>query len=105
MHAGNPPLVIGRGGLSGLFPEGCEYAVDDSKALTVADWVFMCNLQMTKDGLGLCLSSINLDNATNIATVEPEGQKTFNVNGKDVKGWFSVDYTTDWLLQNVSCKS
>lgn len=47
---------------------------------------------MTKDGAGICLPSINVDNCTTIATVFPQGKKTYNVNGVSMSGWFSVDY-------------
>lgn len=44
-----------------------------------------------------------MDNCTNIATVFPQGKKTYNVNGVSTSGWFSVDYAIN-DLQNVTCK-
>lgn len=34
----------------------------------------------------------------------PKDQKTYNVNGKDIRGWFALDFTADQLLNNVSRK-
>lgn len=105
MVAGERPLVIARGGFSGLFPESSSFANQMAQALSLPDMVAFCNLQLTKDGIGICLSDIRLDSSTNIALVYPKGQKTYDVNGKKVNGWFSVDYTIDQLFNNVSCKS
>ncbi|KAB1225990.1 putative glycerophosphoryl diester phosphodiesterase 3 [Morella rubra] len=102
---GERPLVIARGGFSGLFPESSSFANQMAQALSLPDMVAFCNLQLTKDGIGICLSDIRLDSSTNIALVYPNGQKTYDVNGKKVNGWFSVDYTIDQLFNNVSCKS
>ncbi|KAK4257526.1 hypothetical protein QN277_007103 [Acacia crassicarpa] len=98
---GRRPLVVARGGLSGVFPEGTEYAINIAMDSSLPDLVILCNLQMTKDGVGLCLTDIRLDNETNIALFDPKGQKTHNVNGKNVTAWFSVDYTAQQLEQNV----
>lgn len=97
--------MIARGGFSGLFPESSSFANQMAKTLSLPDMVLFCNLQLTKDGIGICLSDIKLDNSTNIAMVYPKGQKTYNVNGNQVHGWFSVDYTIDQLFNNVSCQS
>ncbi|KAF5445738.1 hypothetical protein F2P56_034768 [Juglans regia] len=99
---GERPLVIARGGFSGLFPESSSFANQMAQTLSLPDTVLFCNLQLTKDGIGICLSDIRLDNSTNIAMVYPKGQKTYDVNGKQVHGWFAVDYTIDQLLNNVS---
>ncbi|XP_035822944.1 glycerophosphodiester phosphodiesterase GDPDL3-like isoform X1 [Zea mays] len=45
-----------------------------------------------------------MDNCTIIASVFPQGKKTYKVNGVSTAGWFSVDYTSTVLLQNVSLK-
>ncbi|KAJ1382400.1 PLC-like phosphodiesterase, TIM beta/alpha-barrel domain superfamily [Sesbania bispinosa] len=62
---------------------------------------FLCNLQMTKDGGAFCVTGNTLDNATTIAMFDPK-EKTYNVNGRDVQGHFSVDYTGAQMDQNVS---
>ncbi|TQD82884.1 hypothetical protein C1H46_031548 [Malus baccata] len=99
---GQQPLVIARGGLSGLFPEGSIPASDMAKTLSLPGSAFFCNLQLSKDNVGICLSNILLDNTTTISMFFPKGQNTYNVNGKDIRGWFALDFTADELLANVS---
>ncbi|KAF2317063.1 hypothetical protein GH714_011439 [Hevea brasiliensis] len=66
--------------------------------------VMLCNLQLTKDGLGLCQENITLEASTNIDMIYPDQAKTYKINGKDVKGWFSVDFTMAQLSANVTVK-
>lgn len=66
--------------------------------------IFLCNIQFTKDAGGFCVTGINLDNTTSIAMFDPK-EKTYNINGKDVKGHFMVDYTGAQIYDNVSSKS
>ncbi|KAF2305156.1 hypothetical protein GH714_002647 [Hevea brasiliensis] len=94
---GQPPSVIARGGFSGLAPESSLMALQFAKDFGAPGLVFLCNLQLTKDGVGLCQENVNLETTTNIDIVNPNEAKTYNVNGKDVKGWFSVDFTIDDL--------
>jgi glycerophosphoryl diester phosphodiesterase len=102
--AGKRPFVIARGGFSGLFPESSSSANQLAVSASLADTVLFCNLKLTKDGVGICLTDIRLDNSTNIASTFPKGKKTFDVNGNKVHGWFASDYTIDQLFNNVSCK-
>lgn len=101
-QTGAAPLVIARGGYSGLFPESSTYAYQTATATGLPDLVSFCDLQMTKDGSGICHSNILLDNSTDIGNAFPKGSKTYNVNGKSVTGWFTIDYTVDQLLDNVT---
>ncbi|XP_007011972.2 PREDICTED: glycerophosphodiester phosphodiesterase GDPDL7 [Theobroma cacao] len=100
--SGQPPLVIARGGFSGLFPESSSFANDMANQLKSTDVALFCNLQLTKDGIGICLSDIRLDNSTTIGMIFPKDSKTYNINGQQVKGWFAVDYTSDVIFNNVS---
>ncbi|KAL2929946.1 Glycerophosphodiester phosphodiesterase GDPDL7, partial [Bienertia sinuspersici] len=99
---GKRPAVIARGGFSGLFPDSSRFAYEFVSQMSLPDTIFYCDLQLTKDGVGFCQTELKLDNSTNIAVLFPQGQKTYNVNGKDVRGWFSIDYTADELLANVT---
>ncbi|GAB4828164.1 hypothetical protein Ancab_035081 [Ancistrocladus abbreviatus] len=47
-------------------------------------------------------SKIRLDNSTSLALLFPDGQKTYNINGKEVTGWFAVDYNAEELLSNTT---
>ncbi|AES92567.2 glycerophosphodiester phosphodiesterase GDPDL6 [Medicago truncatula] len=86
--SGNEPLVIARGGFSGLFPEGTEKAIELSQDISI----FLCNLQLTNDGGAFCVTGATLDNSTTIEMFDPK-QKTYNINGRDVQGHFSTDYS------------
>ncbi|CAH8366072.1 unnamed protein product [Eruca vesicaria subsp. sativa] len=99
---GQEPAVVARGGFSGLFPESSASANDMAIATSSPGLTMLCNLQMTKDGVGLCLSDIRLDNATTISTLFPKAQKTYKVYGQDLKGWFVLDYSADTIFSNVS---
>ncbi|KAJ0246013.1 Glycerophosphodiester phosphodiesterase domain-containing protein [Hirschfeldia incana] len=99
---GKEPGVVARGGFSGLFPESCATANDLAISSSSPGLTMLCNLQLTKDGVGFCLSDIRLDNATTISTLLPKGQKTYKVNGQTLKGWFALDYSADTIFSNVS---
>ncbi|KAL5983229.1 hypothetical protein ACLOJK_017313 [Asimina triloba] len=100
--AGEAPLVVARGGYSGVFPDSSQYAFDFAISTSVHNSALLCDLQFTKDGAGLCRTDLRLDNSTNIVDVFPEGKKTYKVNGESVTGWFGIDYISDDLLTNVS---
>ncbi|TKY73099.1 Glycerophosphodiester phosphodiesterase GDPDL7 [Spatholobus suberectus] len=95
--SGEEPLVIARGGFTGLFPEGSSDAIAISKDISI----FLCNVQFTKDDGAFCVTGIKLDNATNIAVLNPK-EKTYNINGQEVQGHFAVDYTGALKEKNVS---
>lgn len=103
-HAGQRPLVVAKGGFSGLFPESSSMANQNALATSLSDVVLYCNLQLTKDGIGVCLSDIKLDNNTNVPDIYPKGQKTYTINGQSVRGWFALDFTIDQLFNKVTCK-
>ncbi|KAG2310848.1 hypothetical protein Bca52824_022405 [Brassica carinata] len=99
---GKEPGVVARGGFSGIFPESSVNANDLAISSSSPGLTLLCSLQMTKDGAGICLSDIRLDNATTISTIFPKGQKTYKVNGQNLKGWFALDYLADTIFSNVS---
>ncbi|KAK8471194.1 hypothetical protein PHAVU_003G158000 [Phaseolus vulgaris] len=95
--SGNEPIVIARGGYSGLFPEGTPDAISLSRDISI----LLCNLQLSKDGGAFCITGSTLDNSTTIEFYDHK-QSTYNIDGKDLKGHFSVDYTTDQISMNIS---
>ncbi|XP_039018628.1 glycerophosphodiester phosphodiesterase GDPDL6-like [Hibiscus syriacus] len=99
--SGEAPLVIAGGGFSGLFPESSRYA-NDAVTQSKTRAALSCNLQLTKDGIGICSSDIRLDNSTNIIKVFPNHSNTYNVNGNQLSGWFALDFTSDVILKHVS---
>ncbi|KAK8939965.1 putative glycerophosphoryl diester phosphodiesterase 1 [Platanthera guangdongensis] len=98
--SGVAPLVVAKGGFSGLFPDSSDFAYQFTKDASSPDTISWCDVQLTKDGIGLCLSDIKLDNCTNISEVFPDGKKSYVINGASTMGWFSVDYD-DRSLSNV----
>ncbi|XP_026448050.1 glycerophosphodiester phosphodiesterase GDPDL4-like isoform X2 [Papaver somniferum] len=98
---GNEPLVIARGGLSGLFPDSSFAAYDTAMRTSVPNVVLWCDVQLTKDGIGICLPDLRLDNFTSIEFALPNTSSTYLVNGVSTKGWFSVDYDMDFLQKNI----
>ncbi|KAK5830184.1 glycerophosphodiester phosphodiesterase GDPDL6 [Gossypium arboreum] len=100
--SGYPPLVIARGGFTGLFPESCPTAIDMALSSAATDLALLCNLQLTKDNVGLCVTSINLENTTNIEDSFPNASKTYKINGEDVKGYFAMDYPFKALRDKVT---
>ncbi|XP_058114353.1 glycerophosphodiester phosphodiesterase GDPDL7-like [Magnolia sinica] len=100
--SGDAPLVIARGGYSGLFPESSQFAYQFAISTSLSNVVLFCDLQLTKDGAGICRTNLKLDNSTNIALIYPKGEKKYAVNGELVSGWFSIDYTAEQLFTNVS---
>lgn len=105
LPAGSQPVVIARGGYSGLFPDSSKDAITIAQTTSLPDVIFFCDLQLTKDDQGICLTSLELDNTTTIRDDFPDKQKSYNVNGQNVRGWFALDYTFQDLYKHVSCKS
>lgn len=101
--SGNPPAIIARGGFSGIFPDSSYAAYRFVYSASSEDTVLWCDVQLTKDGIGICLPDVILDNCTNIAGFYPSGMTNYVVNGAPMRGWFSVDYNISEISE-VSCK-
>ncbi|KAK0598989.1 hypothetical protein LWI29_001290 [Acer saccharum] len=99
--SGGPPFVIARGGFSGLLPDSSFPAYSFAVAVGVPDVIAWCDVQLTKDAIGICFPDIKLQNASSITVVYKDQDKSYLVNGVPTQGWFPIDYTiTD--LANVS---
>lgn len=92
-YAGSPPLVIAQGGFSGVFPDSSLAAYNLALLTGTQNVIVWCDVQLTKDGAGICLPDIKLENATNIANIFPNKTANYEVNGEPTRGYFSVDYT------------
>ncbi|KAJ0733890.1 putative glycerophosphodiester phosphodiesterase [Helianthus annuus] len=92
---GNPPLVVAHGGFSGLFPGASFNAYSIALLTSVPDVLLWCDVHLTKDNNGICFPNLNLANSSTIDS--PRDEKTYSVNGKDVKGYFPLDFTLDDL--------
>ncbi|KAK3014529.1 hypothetical protein RJ639_010079 [Escallonia herrerae] len=102
-YAGTPPLVIARGGFSGLFPGSSYNAYQFALETSVPDVILWCDVQLTKDGVGICLPDLRLDYVSNAALVFKNKRSTYIVNGVSMQGWFPVDFTLNDLA-NVFCE-
>ncbi|ESQ28745.1 hypothetical protein EUTSA_v10018170mg [Eutrema salsugineum] len=99
--SGDAPLVIARGGFSGLFPDSSLAAYSFAMQTSVAGSALWCDVQLTKDGLGICFPDLTLNNASTIEFVYPSRQKSYPVNGVRTRGWFTIDFSLS-DLNNVS---
>ncbi|XP_045821027.1 glycerophosphodiester phosphodiesterase GDPDL3-like isoform X2 [Trifolium pratense] len=98
---GSPPVVIARGGFSGIFPDSSLPSYNLALKATFPNITLWCDVQLTKDGVGICFPDIKLDNATDISIVYPGKAKDYSVNKVPTRGWFSLDFNFNELA-NVS---
>ncbi|XP_077210265.1 glycerophosphodiester phosphodiesterase GDPDL4-like isoform X2 [Tasmannia lanceolata] len=106
----NAPLVIARGGFSGLFPDSSFPAYKFPLDIKLPNVILWCDVQLTKDDFGICAPDLNLENSTNIAMVFKNNAKSYIVNGMPTDGWFSVDYNLEdlsnvYLTQGIYTRS
>ncbi|XP_010252665.1 PREDICTED: glycerophosphodiester phosphodiesterase GDPDL3-like [Nelumbo nucifera] len=94
--SGNAPLVIAKGGFSGIFPDSSYHAYALALITSLPNVVLWCDVQLTKDGDGICFPYLNLGNSSSISYVFND-TKMYRVNGQLMEGFFSVDFTLDDL--------
>ncbi|CAN6860080.1 unnamed protein product [Brassica oleracea] len=63
---GEAPLVIIRGGFSGMFSDSSVTAYSFVSATSVPDAVLWCDVQLTKDGVGICFPDVTLYKDSNV---------------------------------------
>ncbi|KAI9185651.1 hypothetical protein LWI28_009171 [Acer negundo] len=90
-------LVVAHGGFSGLLPDSSLAAYSLAVRLGVPDVIVWCDVQLTKDAIGICFPDVKLQNASNIANVYKGKDKVYLVNGVPTRGWFPIDYTINDL--------
>ncbi|KAF8106349.1 hypothetical protein N665_0143s0019 [Sinapis alba] len=90
---GDAPLVIARGGFSGLFPDSSLNAYTLAVQTSVAGAALWCDVQLTKDGAGICFPDLKLNNASTVEYVYPNRQNSYPVNGVSTQGWFTIDFS------------
>ncbi len=95
-HAGAAPLIIANGGTSGLYPDQTAPAYQDALNTSSQPLALLCDLQLTKDNLGICRTGLNLTTST--FSVNYNVSSTYAVNGVPTRGYFSVDYMQADLL-------
>ena len=87
-----------------MFPDSSQSAYQFALVNSLPEAVLFCDLQLSSDNVGFCTTGLALDNSTLIAEVFPKNAKTYKVNGEDLHGWFSVDFTSNQLMDNVTCE-
>ncbi|GMP52278.1 hypothetical protein CsSME_00018166 [Camellia sinensis var. sinensis] len=98
---GNAPLVIARGGFSGLFADSSTVAYQLAGMVSLPNVIYWCDVQLTKDGAGICSPDLTLENNSNIESVFKNKYNTYSVNGVSMQGWFSVDFTLSDLANVI----
>ncbi|KAF8703422.1 hypothetical protein HU200_032226 [Digitaria exilis] len=93
------PLIISHNGASGDYP-GCtdlayQKAVDDG-----AD-VIDCPVQVTKDGVLVCMSSVDLMNDTTVARSQFASQTAVITDIQSGSGVFTFNLTWDDIVKNL----
>ncbi|KAH1063141.1 hypothetical protein J1N35_028128 [Gossypium stocksii] len=91
--SGKAPSVIAHGGFSGIFADSSYGAYSLALLTSLPDVILWCDVQLTRDGAGICFPDLKLDNNSDVAIVYKDRQKTYLVNGVSTKGWFSIDFT------------
>lgn len=97
-------MVIARGGFSGLFPDSSSVAYGFAQQVSLPNVTLWCDVQLTKDGTGICVPDVKLENSTDISVVFKNRNKVYDVNGTPTSGYFSLDFTLK-ELSNVVRKS
>ncbi|KAH7431592.1 hypothetical protein KP509_08G056600 [Ceratopteris richardii] len=99
---GSPPLIIAHGGASGLFPDQTAGAYIYAASTSLQNTALSCDVQLTKDGYGICRTGINLGDSTTINATYPQLATELIVNGELIQGFFSVNLTASFVLNNIS---
>lgn len=99
-----PPLVIANGGSSGILPGQTDPAYIDAANSTKFPVAFLCDLQLTKDNMGVCRTGWNLSVSTNLSNIltNLSAPSTYVIQGVPQTGYFSVDFNLTQLNQTTA---
>lgn len=97
------PLVISHNGASGDYPDCTDLAYQ--KAVADGADVIDCPVQVTKDGIPICMSSIDLGDVTTVATSQFASQTTVVNDIKATPGFYSFNLTWEDISKNLKRKS
>ena len=102
ISSGSAPLIVSRGD-NGIFPDQTEFAYRIAKLYSLpSSSVFLCDVQLTKDGAAICRTGLDLGLSTNINITLPGLHSEYTVNGQLVSGFFSIDITFDQVMYNIT---
>ncbi|XP_057949040.1 glycerophosphodiester phosphodiesterase GDPDL4 [Malania oleifera] len=107
---GDAPSVIANGGFSGLLPHSSYAAFSLALMTSLPNVLLWCDVQLTKDAVGICFPNLRLENGSSVADVFKNRSQEYLVNGDLMKGWFAVDFTFNdlanvFLTQGVFSRS
>ncbi|XP_013609471.1 PREDICTED: glycerophosphodiester phosphodiesterase GDPDL4-like [Brassica oleracea var. oleracea] len=91
---GEAPLIIARGGFSGMFPDSSVTAYSFVSATSVPDAVLWCDVQLTKDGVGICFPDVTMYKDSNVQDAYPKRKNSYLLNGVPTQDWFTIDFTS-----------
>lgn len=100
---GEAPLIIARGGFSGLLPDSSVDSYSFVSQTSVPDAVLWCDVQLTKDGTGICFPDVTMKDASNMEVAYPNRKNSYLLNGVLTQDWFTIDFTFKDLT-SVFCK-
>jgi len=91
------PLLVAHRGASAYAPEHTAEAY--RLALAQGAHVLEPDLQITRDGVLICLHDLTLERTTNVREVFPDRFREIEVGGTIVRRWYAADFTLDELRQ------
>ncbi|RAL41629.1 hypothetical protein DM860_018259 [Cuscuta australis] len=103
--SGGPPIVIANGGFSGLFADSSSNAYAFAAMTSLPNVVMLCDLQLTKDGKGICFPNIKLNNASNVEVVLNDTKSGVPNQGLFCKDFNLKDLASVNLNQGVYSRS
>ncbi|RLN04015.1 glycerophosphodiester phosphodiesterase GDPDL4 isoform X1 [Panicum miliaceum] len=78
--SGDAPRVVAKGGFSGAFPDSSSGAYSSAMIFSAPDTTLWCDVQLTKDGVGVCLRDINMQNCTSVDHQYPARKRTYVID-------------------------
>jgi len=99
--SGNP-LVITHNGASGIYADCTDLAYQQA-VKDGADFID-CPVQVTRDGVLLCMSSINLMDSTTVTTSAMSSRSSVIQEIQDTPGIFTFNLTWDEIQKNLKRK-
>ena len=97
-------IIVGHRGASALRPEhtlaAYQKAIDDGADFIEPDLV------ATKDGYLVARHENEIGGTTNVKTLSSfkDREKTKSIDGSEIKGWFTEDFTLNELNQNIRAR-
>lgn len=100
-YLGNP-LVISHNGASGVYPDCTDLAYQQAFE-DGADFID-CPVQLTQDGIPICMSSIDLMAVTNAATSKLRSRSSVVPDIQSTSGIFTFNLTWEEIQKNLKRK-